>query len=134
MSKNNGSKWAIGALFLGVTGFIAGILAAPKSGKETREDIKDTANRVVTEIEKDLKKVHVELGDLVTQVKKIATAKTGIAKKEASAAVDVAKLKQAKVKELLTAVRDGGESENPELQKALKEAKSAINHLKKFVK
>jgi gas vesicle protein len=36
-------KFAIGALLGAAAGFVAGILTAPKSGKETREDIKDTA-------------------------------------------------------------------------------------------
>lgn len=40
MSKG---KIALGALFGAVTGFVAGVLTAPKSGKETRTDIKDAA-------------------------------------------------------------------------------------------
>jgi len=53
MSKN---KIAIGAMFAAITGFAAGLLAAPKSGKETREDIKDAALKtkgtVIDEAEK----------------------------------------------------------------------------------
>ncbi len=40
MSKG---KIAVGAIFGAITGFVAGVLAAPKSGKETRADIKDAA-------------------------------------------------------------------------------------------
>jgi gas vesicle protein len=40
MSK---SKIALGAVFATVAGFVAGVLTAPKSGKETRADIKDAA-------------------------------------------------------------------------------------------
>lgn len=40
MSK---SKFAIGALIGAAAGIIAGILTAPKSGKETRADIKEKA-------------------------------------------------------------------------------------------
>ena len=43
MSKG---KFALGALFGAAAGFVAGILTAPKSGKETREDIKRTASDV----------------------------------------------------------------------------------------
>lgn len=42
---------SMGALALGViAGAIAGILFAPKSGKETREDIKETLTRVKDDI------------------------------------------------------------------------------------
>jgi len=53
MSKG---KLAIGAVFGAVAGFVTGVLLAPKSGKETREDIKGAAlktkNNVVDEAEK----------------------------------------------------------------------------------
>ena len=35
---------ASNVLFAGVVGFVAGVLLAPKSGKETREDINVKAN------------------------------------------------------------------------------------------
>ncbi len=134
MSKDSGKKWAVGAVVMGVVGYLAGILTAPKSGKETRKDIKETANRVVTEVEKDLKKVHSELNVVIDDTKEMLAGKTVKAREEVEAAFDGAKDKQAKVKELLSALRDGGASDNPELKKALKEAKSALDHLKKFVK
>lgn len=47
---------ALGALFGIATGFVAGILTAPKTGKETREDLKKAAQKtketVVEEAEK----------------------------------------------------------------------------------
>ena len=53
MSKG---KLAIGAVFGAVAGFVTGVLLAPKSGKETRKDIKGAAlkakNNVVDEAEK----------------------------------------------------------------------------------
>lgn len=53
MSKG---KVALGAVFGAVAGFVTGVLAAPKSGKETRADIKDAAvkakDTAVTEAEK----------------------------------------------------------------------------------
>lgn len=47
MSKG---KFAIGALLGAAAGFVAGILTAPKSGKETREDLKDTAVKVKDDV------------------------------------------------------------------------------------
>jgi gas vesicle protein len=40
MSK---AKFALGAIFGAAAGFVAGILTAPKSGKETRAEIKEKA-------------------------------------------------------------------------------------------
>ena len=57
MAKNTG-KWAAGAVVAGVAGYVAGILTAPKSGKETREDIKHAATKAKTEAEKKLKELH----------------------------------------------------------------------------
>ena len=42
MSKG---KIVLGTIFGAVAGFAAGILSAPKSGKETRQDIKDAAKK-----------------------------------------------------------------------------------------
>ena len=134
MSKDSSRKWAIGAVLAAVAGFVAGILTAPKSGKETREDIKDTANRVVSEAEKQMKKLHSEMNVVIEDAKQVLGGKTGKAKEDISKAVTVAKEKQGKVKELLSALRDGGASDNPELKKAIKEASSALDHLKSFLK
>ena len=46
MSKG---KFAIGALIGAAAGFFAGILSAPKSGKETRADIKAQTEDIKTE-------------------------------------------------------------------------------------
>jgi gas vesicle protein len=40
------SKFAIGALIGAAAGVVAGIMTAPKSGKETRDDILQKANDV----------------------------------------------------------------------------------------
>jgi gas vesicle protein len=134
MSKDTNKKWAIGAIVAAAAGFVAGILTAPKSGKETREDIKNTANRVVSEVEKQLKKLHSEMNVVIEDAKKLLTGKSGKAKEDISKALHAAKEKQVKVKELLSALRDGGASDDPELKKALKEAHSALDHLKSFMK
>ena len=41
--SNNGGKFLLGALIGAVAGAAAGLLFAPKSGKETRKDIADKA-------------------------------------------------------------------------------------------
>lgn len=135
MSKeSNARKFALGALIAGAAGFVAGILTAPKSGKETRADIKNNANRVVSEAEKQLKKLHAELNVVIEDTKQVLNGKTGKARTDIESALGVAKEKQIKVKELLSALRDGGASDDPELKKALKDASAALSHLKKFMK
>lgn len=136
MSENShkNRNWGIFALVAGIVGFVAGILTAPKSGKETREDIKNTANRVVSEAEKQLKKLHSEMNIVLMDGKELLQGKSGKAKADLSKAINSAKETQTKVKTLLTSLRDGGSSEDPELNKAIKEAKSALIHLKKYMK
>lgn len=130
----NTRKFALGALVFGVVGYIAGILTAPKSGKETREDIKETANRVVSEAEKQLKKLHSELNVVMIDAKELLQGKSGKAKEDLSKAVAAAKEKQTKVRDILSSLRDGGAATDPELNDAIKEAKSALIHLKKYMK
>lgn len=67
MSKG---KFALGAFFGAVAGLAAGLLTAPKSGKETRADLKDAAlktkDSVVSEAEK-AKDVATQKGQQVKQ-------------------------------------------------------------------
>ena len=70
MSKDNTvKKIAIGTAIAGVAGYVAGILTAPKNGRETRKDIKDTAAKGVAEAEKKLKALHTELGHALDEAK-----------------------------------------------------------------
>jgi len=48
MSKDTGKKVALGALIAASVGYVAGVLTAPKSGKETRQDIKNTGRKSQT--------------------------------------------------------------------------------------
>lgn len=134
MAKHPNRNWGIFAIFAALAGFLAGILTAPKSGKETREDIKNTANRVVSEAEKKLKEMHSEMNVVIMQAKSALEKKSGKAKVELDKALTIARDKQVKVRDMLSALRDGGSSEDPELSKAIKEAKSALVHLKKYLK
>jgi gas vesicle protein len=133
MASNN-RKWGVVALVAGVAGFVAGILTAPKSGKETREDIKNTANRVVSEAEKQLKVLHSEMNVVLMDAKELLQGKTGKAKEDLSRAASAVKEKQGKVREILSSLHDGGASDDLELAKAMKEAKAALANLKKFMK
>lgn len=130
---NNGKKWALGALVAGLVGFLAGILTAPKSGKETREDIKKATGTAVREVEKQLKSAHTELSELTQKASRLLKAGGKEAKKDLDKAQERAKKAQATVKELLSAIHEGS-ADDPSLNAALKEAKAAKDHLAKFLK
>jgi gas vesicle protein len=132
MSKDGNKKLAIGAAVGVVTGFLAGILTAPKSGKETRRDIKNTANKVTRETEKKLKKLYTDLGQTINEAKALTKREGAKVKEELLKALHAAEKTQQKVKEVITAIRDG-EADRPELDKAVKEATAAKEHLKKFL-
>lgn len=130
-SRNSGKKFAIGALFAGVVGFLVGILSAPKSGKETREDLKTSTRIAITQAEKDLKSIHTDLQGLIASASTAIKTTTKQAKKDLQKAIDRAKKSQTKVKTVLSTIHEGT-SDDPELNAALDEAKAAKNHLKKF--
>lgn len=135
MSDNDksSSKWAVGAAVAGVAGFVAGILTAPKSGKETREDIKHVATKAKTEAEKKLKTLHSELNTALDDVKTKGEQLSGKAKVEYNDIVEKAKVAKEKVREVLSTIHDGN-PDDPELKKALKDAKDALKSLEKFIK
>ena len=131
--NNTGKKIAIGAAVAGVAGFLAGILTAPKSGKETRQDIKKTANNVKREAEKKLKELSAELTDLISKGQKLAKEQGGKAKAGLDVALVRAQEAQQKVKVVISALKSG-ETDEPELKKAIAEAKKARDELVKYYK
>ena len=132
MDKRTG-RFAVGALLLGVAGYVAGILTAPKSGKETRKDIKDTANKKVAELEKKLKSAHSELNELMGKATERAKTAKGKAKTEADSLLERAKNAKDKARLALSSTHEEGAGDE-DLQKAIDEAEKAVEHLKKFLK
>lgn len=126
-------KFAIGTLFAAAAGYLAGILTAPKSGKETRNDIKDAAAKGVTEAERQLKKLHTELNSTINKAKAEATGLKGKAREEIDAAIAKTFGIKEKVREVLSAVHEGT-VEDKELKKAIDDANKSIDHLKKYLK
>lgn len=132
MAKKRSSNVAIGALIAAGIGYAAGVLTAPKSGKETRKDIHDAAVRAKAESEKKLKELYAELAKLVDTGKRTASKASSRAKKDIDSAVKRAQEAMDTAGDLLSAVREG-EADNDELQKAIAEAKAATKHLKKYL-
>jgi gas vesicle protein len=103
--QNAGKKIAIGAAVAGAVGYVTGILTAPKSGKETRKQLAEEAEGLKESTEDELQKLNNELKDLI---------------------------KQTKVKTV--ALSAGARADDPELNKAVKQAKQAQKNLSKFFK
>lgn len=122
---------AIGAALSAVAGFIAGILTAPKSGRETRADIRNKAGTTYTEAEKRLKTLHTELTDVINEISdSIATFKN---RKDVSEALDKGRDAKQKAREVLSVLHDG-EANDKELKKAIQDATDAIEHLRNYLK
>lgn len=125
-------RFALGTLFAAAVGYIAGILTAPKSGKETRADIKHAAEVSIREAEKRLKQLHTQLNHLISEAQDHAKTLKGKAQKELTEAIGLTKLAKEKAREILSAVHEG-DADDKELKKAIQDANKAIDHLKKYL-
>lgn len=132
-NSSTGKKIALGALVAGVAGYVTGILTAPKSGKETREDIVDKAEDIKHGAEDQLQAAQDEVSDLLKSAKHKTLALSAQAREEFNEAVVKAKDAQNKGSSVLKAVR-AGEASDPELNKAIKQLKLAQKNLAKYLK
>jgi gas vesicle protein len=132
-SNNAVKKIAVGASIAALAGYVTGVLTAPKSGKQTREDLKNGANKGLTEAERELKKLHTELADLIGEVKDRGDKLSGKANKEVTDVVEKGRVAKEKARELLSALHEG-DAEDKDLKKAVTEATKAIEHLRNFLK
>lgn len=131
--RNAAKTLAIGAAIAAVAGYVTGVLTAPKSGKETREQLKTTAGKSLTDAERELKKLHTELADLIGDVKDKSNELGGKTSKELKDLIDKSKTAKEKARELLSALHEG-DAEDKELKQAITEANKAIDHLRTYLK
>jgi gas vesicle protein len=130
--KKRTTKAAISTLIGVGIGYAAGVLTAPKSGKETRKSIQKSAIGVKKDAEKGLKNAHSELSKLIATSKKKSEKLGAKTKKELIGAINKAQKAKDKSREILSAVHEG-EAEDADLQKALEEAKKSLANLKKYI-
>ena len=130
--KDKTKKFALGAAIAGAVGYITGLLTAPKSGKETRKDIKDAASNARSEAEKQLKSLHSELDQLIEQGKTKVSSLGTKAKEELNAALKGAQTAKDKARNILSALHEGT-AEDKDLDKAINEVKKSLGHLKKYI-
>lgn len=132
MSKQ-ARKIALGALIAGAAGYALGVLTAPKSGKETRQDIKHKALKFKLEAEHKLKALNGELSELIAQGKSKASKASAGTKKQLNEALAKAASAKEKVRQMLSALHEG-DADDEELKSALAAAQKAAKHLEKFIR
>lgn len=131
--QNVAGKIAIGAALTAVAGYVAGVLTAPKSGKETRDDIKHKASETYSAAEKELKKLHTELGDVISEAGDKLSTLRGHGQKSLDDAVSKGQKAKDKAREVLSSLHDG-EAEDKDLKKAIAEATKAVENLRNYLK
>ena len=122
-----------GAAVAGAAGYLAGILTAPKSGRETREEFRRTANKGAADVETELSTLQDELTGLVEQARDRGEDLGGKAQKELHKLVDSARDSKHKAQGVMGALQEGKASDK-DLAKALSDAKHAIEHIKDYLK
>jgi len=133
MARGTAKKFAIGAGIAAAVGYIAGLLTAPKSGKETRGDLKNAAEKATNEAEEQLKKLHSELDKLLADAKEKGDDLGGKAKREIDKLLDTANDARDKAGGIVDALRKDRATDK-ELKKAIEDANRAIEHLRDYLK
>jgi gas vesicle protein len=132
MAKGNAKKFAVGAAVAAAAGYVVGVLTAPKAGKDSRQDIKDTAAKGVAEAEKQLQNVQDELKALLDNASGSSAKLSKKAKAELEDVIAKADDAKSKTRDVLGALRKGT-ADDKELQRAITDAKDAIKHQRKFL-
>lgn len=126
-------KFVIGAAVAAGVGYAVGVLTAPRSGWRTRQKIAVNASKAKTDAEKQLKQLHTDLSASIEKAEsKLTSAKT-TANQELKKSIASAKTAKNKTKLVLSALHSG-EAPDPDLKKAIDQAKKAKSNLAKFYK
>jgi gas vesicle protein len=130
--NKSAKKFAVGTMIAAAAGYLAGILTAPKSGKETREDIKNAAEHSVTEAERQLKRLHTELNTVISEATSRYEELSGKARTELKKVMDSSTDVKEKARDILSAVHEG-HADDKDLKKAIAEAEKAVDYLKRYL-
>ena len=126
------STAAIGSLLIAGVGYVAGVLTAPKSGRETRKDLRAAAAKAKSDAERKLKAAHSELTKLLDEAALFAKKAKGNADAEFKKVRAQAEKVRQKARELLSGIHEG-EADDKDLQEAIDDVKKASAHLKKYL-
>jgi gas vesicle protein len=114
-------------------GYLAGILTAKKSGKETRQDIANATIKAKKTAETKIKALHTTLSEMLKEGNSLLKDTKSSAKEGFAKALENAKKAQESTREVLSAIHEG-DADDKDLDKAISEANSAIEHLKTYLK
>ncbi len=131
MGRNTKNIVMVAALAAGV-GYLAGVLTAPKSGKETRQDIKVNAMNKKKELEEKLKYLSEEASKIIAKAQNNLLTLKGRASVELSTALSRANDAKEKARGVLSALHEG-EADDDDLNSAVKELNASIANLKKYI-
>lgn len=132
MSKT-AKRMAIGTMAAAAVGYLAGLLTAPKKGSDTRAQLTRKATEQISETEKQLKKAHTQLNDLLAQVNAQTSDASDKVKKELNSVSEKAMAVREKVREVLSNVHEGKLTDDKDLQNAIDAANKAVDSLKKYL-
>jgi len=131
--KETTKKVVIGSGLAAVAGYIAGLLTAPKSGRDTRDDILDVAEKGKVDLEKEFKAINKELVAVVKDAKKESSKANKKGQAEINKLVEKSLDTKEKLKEVISAIHYGT-AEDEDLKRAVKNASNAVEHLKDYLK
>lgn len=130
---NSNTKNAFIGVALGLlVGYAAGVLSAPKSGKETRQDIADAGAKFLNQAGDTIDNLQDQLNDLINLAKDQVSTLSDRSKEELERLVHSAKDAGDKANSIYSAVKEG-KADDPELKKAIDNFKKAKNHLATFL-
>lgn len=116
-----------------LAGYVAGILTAPKSGKETRKDMRRAAQSGMSEAERQLKNLTGELADLLDEAKRRGADMSDKARAEMDDLAARAREARDKAREVVSAVQSG-DAKDDDLRLAVSQASSAFDHLREYLR
>ena len=131
-AKNSFKKTAAAAALVGVAGYVAGLLTAPKAGKETRADIRRSLPANKQDALEKAKLLYNEMDELLSNARDEHDNLTAKALTHLNVALDKAKSGRDKLEVVIESVK-AGEGSDRDLNKAIKEAEKAVVHFKKFM-
>jgi len=133
MEKKERKGLALGAAIGAIAGVVTGILFAPKSGKETRADIKDGATAASERVQEEAKKIQSETKDVLAKVEKKATEATGTVSEKAKKHAGDLKHNLDNVTTVAKSLKSGKASDK-DLNSAIKQLKLAKESVVTFMK
>jgi gas vesicle protein len=131
--KKNIKKLAIGSGLAATAGYLVGLLTAPKSGKDTLDDIMGGADKGKTELNNELKDLSEELNKIIKQTKRSSLKMNSKTQKEVKGVIEKSMDTKEKLKEIASALHDGS-ADDEDLKRAIKNANNAVEHLKDYLK